>query len=157
MYAANSTLVMGAYGEYRISQFVVNRSCYGHQLFNYIVYLVTLYHCPAYLLIRHYTYSLNTDANTKRKTFTLQQYRKSGKIRCWKFSSIKILMHLISVLINKNFLTEYLNYVLYRGHRFKFDNCKNSPIFPSQILFLYVTIHMVNMTYMRKKDQLNRH
>jgi len=29
--------------------------------------------------------------------------------------------------------------------------------FPSQILFLHVTIRMVNMTYMRKKDQLNHH
>jgi len=29
--------------------------------------------------------------------------------------------------------------------------------FPSQILFLHVTIHMANITYMRKKDQLNRH
>jgi len=29
--------------------------------------------------------------------------------------------------------------------------------FSSQILFLHVTIRMVNMTYMRKKDQLNRH
>jgi len=28
-------------------------------------------------------------------------------------------------------------------------------IFPSQILFLHVTIHMVNITYMRKKATIN--